>query len=83
MEVGTYEAKTNLPKLLALVAKGERVVITRHGKPIADIVPHAGSSLEGHAAAVQGLFQQRETLRKAGVRVTREEVKQWVNEGRP
>lgn len=68
MEVGAYEAKTNLPKLLARVAKGERVVIPRHGKPIADIVPHAATSLDSHAAAVQGLLQQREALRNAGVR---------------
>ena len=83
MEVGAYEAETNLPKLLALVAKGERVVITKHGKPIADIVPHAEASMVGHAAAVQRLLEQREALRKTGVRVTRKEAREWVNEGRP
>jgi prevent-host-death family protein len=36
-----YEAKTRLPELLARVAKGERVTITRHGKPIAALVPAA------------------------------------------
>lgn len=39
--VGVYEAKTRLPELLARVAKGERVTITRHGKPIAALVPAA------------------------------------------
>ncbi len=33
--VGAYEAKTNLSKLLDRVAKGERIVITRHGVPVA------------------------------------------------
>jgi prevent-host-death family protein len=39
--VGVYEAKTQLPKLLDQVAQGERVTITRHGKPIAVLVPVA------------------------------------------
>jgi prevent-host-death family protein len=37
--VGTYEAKTHLPELLARVAHGERILITRHGKPAAMLVP--------------------------------------------
>jgi prevent-host-death family protein len=37
--VGSYEAKTHLPELLERVAKGERVVITRRGKPVAMLVP--------------------------------------------
>lgn len=38
-EVGAYEAKTHLPKLLREVEAGETIVITRHGVPIARIVP--------------------------------------------
>lgn len=37
--VGTYEAKTHLPELLTRVAHGERILITRHGKPAAMLVP--------------------------------------------
>ena len=33
--VGAYEAKTHLPKLLNRVAKGEKIVITKHGVPVA------------------------------------------------
>ncbi len=32
-------AKANLPQLLASVAKGESVTISRYNKPIADLVP--------------------------------------------
>lgn len=39
MEVGAYEAKTHLPKLLARVAKGEHVTITKHGKAVAVLRP--------------------------------------------
>ena len=37
--VGSYEAKTRLPALLARVEKGERVTITRHGVAVAMLVP--------------------------------------------
>jgi prevent-host-death family protein len=39
MEVGAFEAKTQLSKLLELVRKGEKVVITKHGVPVAQLVP--------------------------------------------
>ena len=39
--IGAYEAKTHLPKLLDRVARGERLTITRHGKPVARLVPVA------------------------------------------
>ncbi len=37
--IGAFEAKTHLPKLLDRVARGESVTITRHGKPVAALVP--------------------------------------------
>lgn len=39
ISVGTYEAKTNLTKLIDRVEGGETVLVTRHGKPVAKIVP--------------------------------------------
>jgi prevent-host-death family protein len=38
-QVGVYEAKTQLPRLLDSVERGEVITITRHGKPIARLVP--------------------------------------------
>ena len=38
-EVGAYEAKTHLPRLLDEVERGEQITITRHGKRIACLVP--------------------------------------------
>ena len=35
--VGAYEAKTHLPRLLKLVAKGEKILITKHGVPVATL----------------------------------------------
>jgi prevent-host-death family protein len=37
--VGAYEAKTHLPQLLELVAKGEKITITKHGVPVAILQP--------------------------------------------
>ena len=41
--VGSFEAKTHLPQLLERVAKGEEFTITRHGKPVARLIPAAGT----------------------------------------
>jgi len=37
--VNVQEAKTHLSALLARVEAGERVILSRHGKPIAQLVP--------------------------------------------
>ena len=37
--VGSFEAKTHLPQLLERVVKGEEFTITKHGKPVARLVP--------------------------------------------
>jgi prevent-host-death family protein len=41
-EVGVYEAKTHLARLLEEVERGETITITRHGKPVARLVPVEG-----------------------------------------
>jgi prevent-host-death family protein len=40
--VGAYEAKTHLPQLLDRVESGETITITRHGKPVAKLIPASG-----------------------------------------
>jgi prevent-host-death family protein len=37
--IGAYEAKTRLPRLLDEVEAGERITITKHGRPVAMLVP--------------------------------------------
>ena len=41
MEIGAFEAKNKLGMLLDRVEDGEQIIITRHGKPIARLVPNA------------------------------------------
>jgi prevent-host-death family protein len=38
-QVGVYDAKTHLPRLLDAVERGETITITRHGRPVAKLVP--------------------------------------------
>ena len=38
--VNIHEAKTHLSRLLEQVAAGERVVISKAGHPVAELVPH-------------------------------------------
>ena len=40
--VGLFEAKTHLSELIARAERGEEVIITRHNKPVARLVPIAG-----------------------------------------
>ena len=42
-EIGAFEAKNKLGTLLDWVENGEEVLITRHGKPVARLVPAAAS----------------------------------------
>lgn len=63
---GVAEAKNNFTHLLDRVEGGERVTITRHGKPVAEIVkapaPAPAVDLERRRLAMEKLRQMRESL---------------------
>ena len=44
-EVGLFEAKTHLSRIVDRVEQGEEIVLTRHGRPVARIVPMARPGL--------------------------------------
>jgi prevent-host-death family protein len=75
-EVGAYEAKTHLAALLERVAHGEQITITKHGRPIARLVPIGKSDVERRREAIARLkvFRKGRTL---GV-----PIKQLIEEGR-
>jgi prevent-host-death family protein len=62
--VGTSEAKTHLSTLLERVERGEEITITRHGKPVARLVPVGAVSREGLEESVARLksFQKGRRL---------------------
>jgi prevent-host-death family protein len=55
--VGSFEAKTHLSSLLERVAKGERITITKHGIPIAMLVPTGSTGKRDRAEVVRRLEQ--------------------------
>ncbi len=58
-EVGAFEAKNTLGALLDRVAQGEEIVITRHGRPVARLVPNAGQIDRAQANAAAARMRAR------------------------
>ncbi|MGH8245544.1 MAG: type II toxin-antitoxin system Phd/YefM family antitoxin [Gammaproteobacteria bacterium] len=80
-----FDAKTRFGELLDRVANGEEIVITRHDKPVARMVPEGRRSLEEVRQAVAGLreLQQRIATRSTGkAKLTWDDFKSFVQEGR-
>lgn len=83
--VSAFDAKTRFGELLNRVARGEEVIITRHDKPIARIVPEGAPRLDDVRRAVAGLrqLQQRILARTRGrSRLSDREVRSAIEEGR-
>ena len=62
--MGTYsvaEAKNRLPALINKAIEGEEVVITRHGKPVAELRPRGQRSAESARAMHEWLFARTKT----------------------
>ena len=66
-DIGAYEAKTHLPKLLERVQKGERFTITKHGQPIAELVPVTARNVDDVRRAVGELHAIRKQLKRRGL----------------
>jgi prevent-host-death family protein len=65
-EIQSSEAKAHLPQLLSDVERGETIVITRHGRAIARLVPEAPQ----RADEVRRTMDQIETFRKTMPRMS-------------
>ena len=74
--IGAFEAKTHLPKLLDRVARGESITITRHGRPVAHLVP-VESDRRRARQAVARITERRRHI----IRVPLEELMKSVHEG--
>lgn len=65
-EIGAFEAKNTLGALLTRVELGEEIVITRHGKPVARLVPDSGRIDRSQALAAAERIRARARSLKAG-----------------
>ena len=77
-QVQASAAKAKFAELLDQVARGETVVITRHGKPIARLVPDENRRQE----EVERAMAEISEMRKTGQPVTVEEILAWRDEAR-
>ncbi len=75
--VGAYEAKTHLPQLLDRVARGETITITRHGVPVAMLVPAPEARQKNTKAVIEALREFRRGKTLGGLT-----IRQLIDEGR-
>ena len=76
--VGAYNAKTHFSELLERAAGGEEITITRHGTPVARLVPiRALPSEESRREAVAEMRRMAARIRLDGLK-----VKDLITEGR-
>jgi prevent-host-death family protein len=76
--VTAYEAKTHLPRLIRAAERGETVIITRHGKPVAQLGPVQDRKREEIAEVIERMKRARALRPKVSV----EEILAARDEGR-
>lgn len=82
--VTAFEAKTRFGELLDRVSRGEEVVITRHDKPVARLIPEGRPALSEVRRAADELQALRRAMAQGrGFRpLTDKEIKDAIKEGR-
>lgn len=82
--VGVFDAKAQFSRIVERAEHGEETIITRHGKAVAKVSPVARPFDRAAAdEAVQRLMELGEKVRRRHGATTHEEIKAWINEGRP
>ena len=77
-EIGAFEAKNKLGTLLDWVERGEEVIITRRGKPVAKLIPaNPGFDREKARQAVENIIARSKGVTLGGLK-----IKDLINEGR-
>jgi prevent-host-death family protein len=75
--VTAYEAKTHLPRLIRAAERGETVIITRHGKPVAQLGPVKDHSRE----EISKVIERMKRARAKRPRVSIQEILAWRHDG--
>lgn len=76
-QIQASEAKTHLPSLLDDVERGETLIITRHGKAIARLVPEQTAEKSQVRQAIDEIIEFRKTMPRISV----EEILSSKHEG--
>ena len=78
MQIGAFGAKNTLGALLDRVEKGEEIVITRRGKPVARLGPiRSEHDVAKARAAIEAIKEMRKGLTLGGLK-----IKDLIEEGR-
>lgn len=77
--IGSFEAKTHLPQLLERVSQGEEFTITRHGKPVARLVPAVPAKPRPD---VRQVIEELKAFRKGNTLGEGVTVRDLIEEGR-
>ena len=83
-EIGAFEAKNTLGSLLDRVERGEEIVITRHGKAVARLVPNT-RRIDGNRtqAAFERIRERARRMNGKRVPFDWDELKRLRDQGRP
>ena len=79
--VGLFDAKTHLSDLVARAQAGERITITKHGRPVALLIAPEPDRRDREVVR-ERLAQWRATFAERGVTLTRQQIKEMIEEGR-
>jgi prevent-host-death family protein len=76
--VGVYDAKTHFSELLERVESGEEITITKHGKPVARLVPvEKKFTTDDRRAAIERIKKLGQGLSLGGLK-----IRDLINAGR-
>jgi len=82
--LGVFDAKARFSELVDRATRGEEIIITKRGAAVAKIVPVAKPArTPAEIAEIKDEFRRiRESIAARGVRVTQEDIRAWIDEGR-
>jgi prevent-host-death family protein len=76
--IGAFEAKTKLASLLDRVERGERLTITKRGRPVAMLVPVAHEQ----SASTQDIVERMQQLAKGNILGDDMTIREMIEHGR-
>ena len=81
--IALAEAKDHFSEIVAAAEAGEEILVTRHGKPAVRILAANDEAVRlRNRQAFAKFAEVRRSLAQRGVKITRDEMMEWKNEGR-
>lgn len=82
--IGVFDAKARFSELVERAERGEEIVVTRHGRPVARVAPLAKAQRtpEETADMITRAQALRERIRAGGGATAQTEIQSWKEAGR-